>query len=118
MEIGMGACLFLLLSLLSPYVSTGIHNEPGFARIRPIPSSAEVIEKMMTILTMTDDPERSYLPLKGDEHDEVVLLVNNLGGLSELELGSVANDALLWIEKKSRLSVKRALIGTFMVRTT
>lgn len=44
----------------------------------------------MQALTSTTDTERSFLPFEHDGKDEVVLMVNNLGGVSELEMGGVA----------------------------
>ncbi|KWU42233.1 Dak kinase, partial [Rhodotorula sp. JG-1b] len=63
----------------------GIHNESGMGKI-PLPSSAELVEKMLNYIIDTTDTERSFLPYEHDGKDEVILLVNNLGGISELEL--------------------------------
>jgi len=41
------------------------------------------------MITSTFDKERSFVPLKNDVTCLVRLLVKNLGGLSELELGEV-----------------------------
>ncbi len=68
----------------------GIHNESGYQRLRPIPPLTQLIDQMMGILTSTTDEDRSFLPFKHDGNDRVVLLVNNLGGISELEMGAVA----------------------------
>jgi triose/dihydroxyacetone kinase / FAD-AMP lyase (cyclizing) len=70
----------------------GIHNEPGFERLSPLPSLSQLISQMFQTLTSTTDPERSFLPFKGDGQDEVVLLVNNLGSVSELEMGAVVRE--------------------------
>jgi dihydroxyacetone kinase len=51
----------------------------------------------------------------GDGKDSVVLLVNNLGGVSELELGAVGNEAVKWLRAKG-IVVKRFLSGTYMVK--
>jgi dihydroxyacetone kinase len=68
----------------------GIHNEPGHRRLRPFRSLDNVVEEMMELITSTSDTERSFLTFKGEGLDEVVLLVNNLGGTSDLEMGAVA----------------------------
>jgi dihydroxyacetone kinase len=70
----------------------GIHNEPGFAELRPFPPVGQLVDKLLSMLTSTSDPERSFVPFANDGSDEVVLLVNNLGGISELELGGVAGE--------------------------
>lgn len=40
-----------------------------------------------------DDPERSFVKFK--DGDELVLLVNNMGGMSVLEMGSVVDEVLI-----------------------
>ena len=74
----------------------GIHNEPGFTRLRPYPSVKELVAKMLECITSTreTDPERGFLSpaLKKDGKDEVVLLVNNLGAVSQLELAGVVKE--------------------------
>ncbi|KAI0270926.1 Dak1 domain-containing protein [Russula aff. rugulosa BPL654] len=55
-------------------IGMGIHNEAGFKRISP-------------------SDERGFLLTQGSGKDRVVLLVNNLGGVSELELAGIAREA-------------------------
>ncbi|KAG2127281.1 dihydroxyacetone kinase [Suillus bovinus] len=43
--------------------------------------------------------QRSFVPFKNDGTDRVVLLVNNLGGLSELELGGVVAEVRRALDK-------------------
>jgi dihydroxyacetone kinase len=66
------------------------------------------------MIVSTDDKERSYVPFCGENQDQVIVLVNNLGGLSELELGSVAGEVSRQLKAKG-LSVQRLISGTFMV---
>lgn len=94
---------------------TGIHNEPGFTRASPIPSRTELVAQMLDFITTTTDPERSFLQFRHDGSDEVALLVNNLGGLSELELGGVVLDASEWLDRQN-IRTKQILSGTFMVK--
>ncbi len=42
-------------------------------------------------------------------------MINNLGGVSELELGGVGHAALQWLKRKG-ITVMRFLSGTYMVR--
>lgn len=86
-------------------IGMGIHNEPGIRKLSPIPSAAKLVDEFLTTLTSTSDPERSYLPFEKDGN-EVILVVNNLGGLPELELGVVAKEAAEWLANK-RIKVKR-----------
>lgn len=96
-------------------IGMGIHNEAGIEKIK-LPKSKELIKKMLGYVTNMDDSDRAYLPFKHDGKDEVVLLVNNLGGGSELELSSIANDAVEELESQ-KVSVKRIMVGSVMVRT-
>lgn len=97
----------------------GIHNEPGHARVSPIPPLAQLITSLLDLLTSTRDPERSFLPFgaPGSGNDEVVLLVNNLGGLSELEMGSIAREAVYQLRGRD-IAVQRLLVGAFMASYT
>jgi len=93
----------------------GIHNEPGHKRSSPIPGLNRLVEEMVEMLTNTTDLERSFLKFKHDEKDHVVLMVNNLGGTSELEMGAIAAAAVLEIRRRGFI-IDRVLVGTFMVR--
>ncbi|GAA5991175.1 hypothetical protein JCM5350_001937, partial [Sporobolomyces pararoseus] len=94
-------------------IGMGIHNEPGIRKVSPIPSAEKLVDEFLSTITNTEDKERSFLPFKNDGKDEVVLLVNNLGGLPELELGIVVKEAALWLERK-HITVQRAIAGSFM----
>ena len=93
----------------------GIHNEPGARRISPVPPLKELVPILVNDLTSTTDPERSFVPFKG-KGDSVVLLVNNLGGTSELELGAIAREAKKDLASRG-ITIERVITGTFMVRT-
>ncbi|GAA5891212.1 hypothetical protein JCM6882_006456 [Rhodosporidiobolus microsporus] len=94
-------------------VGMGIHNEPGIRKVSPVPSAAKLVDEFLTTLLDTEDKERAYLPFKNDGQDEVILVVNNLGGLPELELGIVAKEAAEWLQRK-KVTVKRAVSGSLM----
>lgn len=46
--------------------------------------------------------------------DETVVLVNNLGGVSVLEMGGITNEVLEQLEKSYSIKPVRVLSGTFM----
>lgn len=94
----------------------GIHNESGHQRLSPVPSLKELIPKLLEMLTSTNDPERSFLPFRGNGEDTIVLLVNNLGGLSELELGGIVAQVYKDLDEMG-ITVRRTLSGSFMVRS-
>jgi dihydroxyacetone kinase len=93
-------------------IGMGIHNESGNRRLSPVPPLNELIPQLLDLLTSTTDPERSFLPFKGS-NDEVVLLVNNLGGISELELGGIVAETRRALGARG-IKVLRLLSGTFM----
>lgn len=95
-------------------IGMGIHNEAGNKRVSPIPPMDQLIDQLITMIISTEDDDRRYLPFRGGGHDQVVVLVNNLGGLSELELGSISGEVSRQLKDKG-LSVQRLLSGTFMV---
>ncbi|OCH87380.1 dihydroxyacetone kinase [Obba rivulosa] len=92
-------------------IGMGIHNETGNRRLSPVPPLHQLIPQLVEDLTSTTDPERSFLPFKGN--DKIVLLVNNLGGTSELELGGIVGEARKAFESKG-VQIERVLSGTFM----
>lgn len=69
----------------------GIHNEPGTSKLS-LPKVSDLVGDLLSRITDTTDKERSFVPFKNDGSDEVVLLVNNLGSISELELGGITNE--------------------------
>ncbi|KAI8974531.1 dihydroxyacetone kinase [Trametes punicea] len=94
-------------------IGMGIHNEPGHRRLSPVPPLKDLLPQLVEFLTVTTDPERSFLPFKNDGSDRVVLLVNNLGGVSELELAGIVGEARRALEAKG-VKLERVLAGTFM----
>ncbi|OXB57426.1 hypothetical protein ASZ78_010141 [Callipepla squamata] len=86
----------------------GIHGEAGVRRMKVMPVD-EAVETMLA--HMTDPSNASHLPLSPGA--SVVLVVNNLGGLSCLELSIVAGVAVRVLERRG-VRIARALVGSFM----
>ncbi|XP_072194135.1 triokinase/FMN cyclase isoform X1 [Excalfactoria chinensis] len=86
----------------------GIHGEAGVRRMKVMPVD-EAVETMLA--HMTDPSNASHLPLSPGA--SVVLVVNNLGGLSCLELSIVAGVAVRSLERRG-VCIARALVGSFM----
>ncbi|NXH87036.1 TKFC cyclase, partial [Edolisoma coerulescens] len=86
----------------------GIHGEAGVRRMKVLPAD-KAVETMLE--HMTDPSNASHLPLTPGS--SVVLVVNNLGGLSCLELGIVAGAAVRCLESRG-IRIARALVGSFM----
>lgn len=93
-------------------IGMGIHNEPGARRLSPIPPLNELIPELVENLISTSDPDRSFVPFTGSG-DRVVLLVNNLGGTSELEMSAVVAEAKKGLAARG-VQVERVIAGTFM----
>jgi len=68
-------------------IGMGIHNEPGCQILRPQPNLDSILEIMLNQLLDTADEDRAFVNFARAE--KVVLLVNNLGGLSVLELSAI-----------------------------
>lgn len=86
----------------------GIHGEAGIRRTK-MATADEVVKTMID--HMTDPSSHSHLNLKAGNH--VALVVNNLGGLSNLELGVVSRSAVMYLENQG-VVVERAYVGFFM----
>ena len=66
----------------------GIHNEPGCEQFKTdLPG---IIKTMLKQLLDQNDKDRAYV--KFEKSDEVVMLINNFGGLSNLELGAITDE--------------------------
>nr|XP_031315358.1 triokinase/FMN cyclase isoform X3 [Camelus dromedarius] len=86
----------------------GIHGEAGVHRIK-----MATADKIVAIMLdhMTNSSNVSHVPVQSGS--SVVLMVNNLGGLSFLELGIIADAAVRSLEGRG-VKIARALVGTFM----
>lgn len=90
----------------------GIHNEPGTSK-PPLASAKEMVATMLGKITDTKDEDRGFVPFKHDGKDEVVLLVNCLGSISELEMSGITNEAMAWLGAQ-KIKVRRVMAGTYM----
>lgn len=91
----------------------GIHNEPGVNVLEPIPSTEDLIEKhMLPKLLDATDKDRAFVPFNKD--DDVVLLVNNLGSISNFIMSSIAAITTDLLEKKYGIVPRRTIVGTVM----
>ncbi|KAM4617884.1 triokinase/FMN cyclase isoform 1-T4 [Discoglossus pictus] len=89
-------------------IGLGIHGEAGVRREKMMPS-----DQLINIMIdhMTDPSSQSRVDISPG--DSVILVVNNLGGLSCLELQIVADSAVRYLEEKG-LQIERAMVGSFM----
>ncbi|KAI9743846.1 MAG: hypothetical protein M1818_002580 [Claussenomyces sp. TS43310] len=90
-------------------VGMGIHNEPGSGRA--VVNLQELVKRMLTQLLDTSDQDRSFLNVNSNE---VVLLINNLGGVSVLELGGITTEVVAQLKEDYNIKPVRILAGTYM----
>ncbi|EHL00505.1 putative Dihydroxyacetone kinase 1 [Glarea lozoyensis 74030] len=90
-------------------IGMGIHNEPGSGRA--VVELPELVKKMLSQLLDSQDKDRAFLNVNSNE---VVLLINNLGGVSVLELGGITAEVVGQLEKSYNIKPVRILAGTYM----
>ncbi|MBW0486208.1 hypothetical protein O181_025923 [Austropuccinia psidii MF-1] len=100
-------------------IGMGIHNEPGYKRQKSTDLN-QLISELLVTLTSTSDKDRSFIPFrslnsssKNEVLDDVILLINNLGSISELEMGAIVKATGLWLIQKGFV-VRRAIVGKLM----
>lgn len=90
-------------------IGMGIHNEPGSGRASV--DLPELVKTMLQQLLDLKDADRAFLRVNSNE---VVLLINNLGGVSVLELGGITAEVVSQLEKTYNIIPVRVLAGTYM----
>ncbi|KAJ5931121.1 dihydroxyacetone kinase [Penicillium verhagenii] len=94
----------------------GIHNEPGAQRISPQPTIEKLVSQMCKLLLNENDPEHGFLKFHGIPHSkaELALMVNDLGGLSVLELQAIANVVLECLKDEYDIKPVRIYVNTYL----
>lgn len=91
-------------------VGMGIHNEPGSHRVKA--TFPELVKTMLLQILDHNDTDRAFITRKPG--DEFVLLINNLGGLSALELSGVTDEVHRQLEDDYHIKPCRVLQGTYL----
>ncbi|THW35802.1 dihydroxyacetone kinase [Aureobasidium pullulans] len=91
-------------------IGMGIHNEAGSERTKA--DLPDLVEQMLAHMLDEEDKERGFLEVSSE--DETVVLINNLGGVSVLEMGGIATEVLDQLKKYHNIRPVRVLVGTFM----
>lgn len=91
-------------------VGMGIHNEPGSHHIKA--DFNQLVDNMLHKLLDTNDTDRAYLSWKPE--DQFVLLINNLGGLSTLELSGITDEVYQQLSRVHKIRPVRVIQGTFL----
>lgn len=99
---------------LIPYgqveVGMGIHNEAGCMRVAT--SLPDVVSLMLRQLLDPADHDRHFIDIKPS--DQVILMVNNLGGLSPLEMSGVTYQVCTQLKWTYHVVPVRVAVGTFL----
>ncbi|KAL7777984.1 hypothetical protein CFE70_004658 [Pyrenophora teres f. teres 0-1] len=91
-------------------IGMGIHNEAGSERkSTDLPG---LVKTMLSHCLDVADQDRSFSRIT--DKDEVVLLVNNLGGVSPLELSGITHEVVEQLAGSFKIKPVRILAGTFM----
>ncbi|KAI1466376.1 dihydroxyacetone kinase [Daldinia caldariorum] len=90
-------------------VGMGIHNEAGSGRKKV--NLPELVGTMLSQLLDQNDNDRAFLNVNSNE---IVLLVNNLGGVSVLELGGITTEVVKQLKSSWGIQPVRILSGTYM----
>lgn len=91
-------------------IGMGIHNEPGCEKVNE--DLPKVVEIMLAQLLDPGDKDRAYVPF--GPSDKMVLLVNNFGGVSNLELGAIVTEVTVQLKRKYSLHPSRIYAGTIV----
>jgi dihydroxyacetone kinase len=93
----------------------GIHNEPAISKFPPDTMIDVVIEKMLHTILDADNKEHGYFPNDtGKEGNSVVLLMNNLGGLSVIEIGALTSMVTTQLKTRYNIVPCRTYTGAFL----
>jgi triose/dihydroxyacetone kinase / FAD-AMP lyase (cyclizing) len=91
-------------------VGMGIHNEPGSHRVSA--ALPELIRIMLAQLLDPNDKDRAFVPIPRSA--DVILFINNLGGVSMLELAGITAEVTRQLQEEYTLSPIRTISGTFL----
>lgn len=91
-------------------VGMGIHNEPGSERTED--ELPDMVKTMLRYMLDQSDKDRAFINI--NKNDETVLLVNNLGGVSPLEMGGITAEVVNQLKDSYGIKPVRILSGTFM----
>ncbi|KAK0720040.1 Dak1 domain-containing protein [Lasiosphaeris hirsuta] len=90
-------------------IGMGIHNEQGSSReVIELPA---MVQRMLTQMLDKNDEDRAFVNVNSNE---VVLLLNNLGGISVLEMGGILAEVVTQLDKSYAIRPVRILSGTYM----
>lgn len=93
-------------------IGMGIHNEPGFKRLDQTPAPEKIVSEMLHLLLNPNDTDRHYLDF--DKEDAPIVFLNNLGGVSQLEMNALLDETLVQLDKTYGLHPSRCYANQYM----
>ncbi|CAK7229944.1 hypothetical protein SCUCBS95973_007403 [Sporothrix curviconia] len=94
-------------------VGAGIHNEPGAEQLCPFPSVPDLVKHLLNRLCDPTDTDPTFVDFS-DASNEIVLLINNYGGMSNVELGALADKVLQQLASTWKIHPLRIFCGVFV----
>ncbi|KAK3711983.1 dihydroxyacetone kinase Dak1 [Vermiconidia calcicola] len=91
-------------------IGMGIHNEPGSEKTTA--DLKGIVGTMLRYMLDLEDKDRAFLDVSSE--DQTILLVNNLGGVSVLEMGGITNEVVSQLSQNYGIKPARIISGTFM----
>lgn len=101
------------LDINAAEIGLGIHNEPSVKKVTPIPNIDLLIAELLSYLLNEKDKERYFVPFDTVK-DEIVVLVNNIGGTSTLEMYAITNSIIETLYRLYRIKPVRVIVGEFV----
>ncbi|CUS24593.1 LAQU0S17e02564g1_1 [Lachancea quebecensis] len=92
-------------------IGMGIHNESGTERRSPLPSIPQLVSELLP-LVLGEKEDNSFVEFSPT--DDVVLMINNMGGMSNLELGYATEIVSEQLIQNFRIIPKRTIMGAFI----
>lgn len=94
-------------------IGLGIHNETSVKKVKPVPMIDSLVKDLLEFLLNENDKDRYFVPFDLS-NDETVLLINNLGGTSSLEMFAITNCIIETLSQQYSLRPKKVIVGEFV----
>ncbi len=89
-------------------IGMGVHNEPGCEKVKTdLPGLVKI---MLAQMLDQNDRDRAYVRI--EKTDDIMLLINNFGSVSNLELGAITNEVVTQLGNGYGLKPRRIVQGT------
>ncbi|CAH0033968.1 unnamed protein product [Clonostachys rhizophaga] len=90
-------------------IGMGIHNEDGSGRAKI--GLPDLVKRMLSQLLDQSDKDRAFVDVKSNQ---IVLLINNLGSVSVLEMGGITTEVVSQLQSTYNIKPARVLSGMYM----